>query len=465
MLWYKNVRTVLKKQPEVWLAYLYGQQIDNFKPLLKFKPKVQSVIARLCLFVYYMLRRVRLTSGVRFSSHDADVKTYFFYAGSSNQIASLHSTLSALKKKNQCVIAITKPNLIIDGDVDRLYQGYRFSVLDALRAVFLLVLRAPALCHDLRQINSAASKSFLNKFCDVYLYLPFFFKVLKKVNPSFVVVANDHNVANRCLLAVSHYLDIKTVYLQHASVSELFPALRVNYAFLDGKSAYDTYKLCAGNIYHLDVDSPRPTIFLSGQKKCLRRFDHEKADYIGVAVNKLDPVDKVLGLIRELRLSGFSVYLRYHPGQQVEDVDRYLAAAAGDNKIKVSDPKSNDLSSYFSQLSHLIAGNSSIHLEAALVGVVVIYYEFEEADMPDYYGYVANGLAFHASGVNEVISTIRHAARGYKSLNPEAVRFYSHTYDTEWQGREGELVADILLKINKSVSPKEVFGYVSSTYT
>ena len=91
----------------------------------------------------------------------------------------------------------------------------------------------------------------------------------------------------------------------------------------------------------------------------------------------------------------------------------------------------------------LIAGNSSIHLEAAIAGVMPIYYELSPPDHSDYYGYVKHGLTQKAASVPEVLKIIEETQDNH-TPNAGAVRYYSDTYLTEWDGKEGELVAECL---------------------
>ena len=58
-----------------------------------------------------------------------------------------------------------------------------------------------------------------------------------------VFVANDHTGPCRSIRLACEQLNIKVAYIQHA-VSSIFPPLEFDYAFLDGKVAYDIYNRC-----------------------------------------------------------------------------------------------------------------------------------------------------------------------------------------------------------------------------
>jgi hypothetical protein len=75
-----------------------------------------------------------------------------------------------------------------------------------------------------------------------------------------------------------------------------------------------------------------------------------------------------------------------------------------------------------------------------------IYYELTPPDLPDYYGYVKNGLTRPADSVEDVLALVK-SIRDNHVPNAEAVRYYSATYLTEWDGREGELVAECLQRL------------------
>ena len=117
-----------------------------------------------------------------------------------------------------------------------------------------------------------------------------------------MITSNDHNVPNRCMLAVAHHLGIKTVYLQHASVSPIFPALRVNYAFLDGQCALDIYRQCEPNQPNTNRNAPLPKVILSGQKKHVKRSEKSQSTLIGVAFNVLDDAEAGIAFINALQV-------------------------------------------------------------------------------------------------------------------------------------------------------------------
>jgi hypothetical protein len=51
---YKDINAILEQEPEIRLAYLYGQQLENIPHLTRTKPRFQGLVLRLgahCLFL------------------------------------------------------------------------------------------------------------------------------------------------------------------------------------------------------------------------------------------------------------------------------------------------------------------------------------------------------------------------------------------------------------------------------
>ncbi|MCR8913703.1 hypothetical protein FDP08_05875 [Marinobacter panjinensis] len=354
-------------------------------------------------------------------------------------------TVDALRAKGGHVTEIAHRKVLNTTERKQRYIPFTFSILDVFKSLILIFRNGSSLYKEIREKHPAAIDFYLDNFFGVYTYLIYFHRVLHQINPDFVITANDHNSSNRSLLAVAHYLRIKTVYLQHASVSTLFPALRVDYAFLDGQSAWDTYKQCEPNQPVSGRNVPDTQVILSGQKKHLR-VNESMTDVVGVALNALDDADAAIEFVEGLAANGRKVCVRWHPGQPERQIRRYRAAFAYNKMVELSDPKKEPVSDFFLRIGYVVAGNSSIHLEAALAGILPIYYELTPADIPDYYGYVKHGLSRFAKTLDEV-SRLIEASEGHHKPDVEAVRYYSSTYLTDWDGREGELVAECLQRL------------------
>lgn len=446
MGWYRDLKAVLAGEPETWLCYLYGQQTSNLPLLTEKKPRYRGFLLQVAKFGATLLRDFRFKKQVELNRPTK----FFIFAGTANQMRSLDQTIDALVRKREHVVAVGNPRLLTAKDYANGYVPFQLTLFDILRVLVLFSTRGWRLYRAIKAKHPVSVDWHFSTFCGVYIYLVYFYRVLSGTNPEFVITANDHNAPNRCMLAVAHHFGIKTVYLQHASVSNIFPALRVNYAFLDGQYALETYRECEPNQPYTFRNVPVPKVILSGQKKHLQRVENSSSNAVGVALNALDDSKVAIDFIKALAAESVNVRLRWHPGQAPRDTQAYRDAFAKNERVTLSDPKQQSISEFMEKVDWLIAGNSSIHLEAALAGVMPIYYELSATDLPDYYGYVKNDLTQPVDTVEDVLELLKRNQDSHVP-NEEAVRYYSSTYLTEWEGQEGELVAESLIRLSAGV--------------
>ncbi|MDX1490605.1 MAG: hypothetical protein R3332_04925 [Pseudohongiellaceae bacterium] len=318
-----------------------------------------------------------------------------------------------------------------------------FSISDLICSLTLLVLKGWSLYRRLGKGNRLRSEMFFDRFCLSYSYLSFFYRNISYIRPSCVLTANDHNVQNRCFIAIANYLDCRTAYLQHASVSKFFPALSVDWAFLDGKASEEIYVKCQTN--RPDRASRKfVSIFHTGQKKILTTSDRGNTS-IGLAVNAFIDLETIESVYNLTLFFGYKLHLRWHPTQESVDIEQLKRKYGSRDSVILSDPSKEDVASYLSRLRYLVAGNSSIHLEAALAGVVPLYFETSDFVSWDYYGYVKKGISFDLQNLETLRDILNEKVKVELSL--ESLRYYSATYQTVWQNREGELVAKLLVRL------------------
>jgi hypothetical protein len=443
MLWLKDIQSILAKQPENWLAYLLGQQRHNLPHL-----KGEKLMWRGAAFTFLraLTFNIRNVSIICREARYKNIK-YYIFADTQNQLNSLDTTVSSLLSKGEIVYGVADRRIIRNKFHRSVYNPFRLTLEDAINSTILLSARFNFLYALVKAEYADSKDSCLRTFFSCYPYLVFFYRDLRERKPQFVIVSNDHNVSTRCLLAISHHLGIKTVYLQHASVSNLFPALCVNYAFLDGQCALDIYRDCELNQPKELQELPSTIVILSGQKKSLSRTKSIRSAGVGIALNKLDDVSQAIHLTNFLTGLGFEVYVRCHPGLGKQGVLAIRESLKIINNAFLSEPSVDPLSSFFERIGWLVAGNSSIHLEAALSNVVPIYFEFGSPLIPDYYGYVRRGLSKKMETYEDLVGILQERKRCATQRDIEAVRFYSQTFRTQWEGREGELVAECLFQI------------------
>lgn len=440
---FKLSKAALKCEDELSLAHLYGQKLHEAPHLVNKKTRIKGVILRSLMFFYHLVKKIQISANK--NSVKGDV---FIYAGTQNQLNSLIPTIDGLTELNvQHSLVLRNRNL----KGSESFINLTVTPQIAFTSVLLYLFHVVPLYFKLKNQNKNKEIEFVfNVLCKAYLYIPAFLSLLAKQNKNdmvkLIVMSNDHNVDNRCLRLAGEILKIKTLYMQHASVSELFPPLMYDFALLDGQMAFNTYMNCSSK--HLSKKHHQTKVFLSGQKKTIKISRDAKERSIGVAVNTLDDIKDVLNLLNIFVANNYTVAIRTHPYQQkcfIDNLNRYIAK---NDLVVWSNSTEDSLINFFSSVSCVIAANTSIHLEAALAGLPTIYYELaKDINRADYYGYVKNGVSFELNGNNLIRSLQDGIEYCNSSFRNEALKRYSETYNTKWECKEGVLSASLIKKI------------------
>lgn len=266
-------------------------------------------------------------------------------------------------------------------------------------------------------------------------------KHLQRYRPRAIVFANDHNDDSRAMLVAANELNIPTIYIQHASITTAYPPLQFSLSLLEGQDALEKYKLCGpvqGEIKFIGM--PKADRFLQ-----FRNFNNG-VSRVGVAGNLLDNHAALLQTILELvrRFPGLEFTFRPHPG----DARDYSSLNQAGKNAMVSDPKTQAAFEFLKYQDVIIAADSSIHLEAALLNIPGIYYRFGESNFPyDYYQYVQQGLIAAAPNQEALFRLLET----YRNNRPEVYKkaaYYNATIGTEWEGKSHELALKALAHLS-----------------
>lgn len=259
-------------------------------------------------------------------------------------------------------------------------------------------------------------------------------EMLDKYNVKVLVLANDHNDINRCLIFNALEKSIKTVYVQHASVKKGFPRLDFTYSFLDGQESLDKY-LYAGK--------PNGEVYLSGGV----RFDflygkivkrNEEVKKIGVAINMLDDFEKVKSLCLFLKKEGYNdLILRPHPRYQHLDSE-WLAK----NDIAISNPKEESSFDFIAGIDFMISNESAIHLDASIMYCPTVLYNMSNNNILDDYNFVKNNLVKLAENGNVLLNYIKNKNEIFP--NKEVLQYYNASSYSHLEGNLGETIAMFL---------------------
>jgi hypothetical protein len=451
----KDIIKILNVESEARLNYLIGQKISEIRHLQIHKSRFKSPFLHSILFFVRPFVKGWIDY---FPSTTVSHVRYFIYAGTTNQLKSLEGFVKALSQRRESFKFVVSEGLFSESKLAGMCTPFRRRVVDVIISSFAMIIRYGKLREMLDGEYCRVNENYFQIFLESYLYLAYFLRVLKESCPEFVVVSNDHSVNNRSLLAVANYLGIKTVYMQHASVSSLFPALRFNYAFLDGEKSLQVYEECEKNSPGDIREYQKPKVYLSGQKKKVHSSMNVTKKKVGLAINMHDPINEVLLLIARLKEKNIDVFLRWHPRQDLIYISKIYDAFAEDLQVELSDPKTQDVAEYLHQVHTLIAGNSSIHLEAAIMDVRTIYYELVPPEMHDYYGYVKEKISLYAKSIEALLNILINKDVIVLDGRFESIKKYSESYGTAWYDKEGDLVYETLRRLTKGQELASIYG-------
>ncbi|MFT7298013.1 MAG: hypothetical protein ACI81S_000484 [Sphingobacteriales bacterium] len=207
--------------------------------------------------------------------------------------------------------------------------------------------------------------------------------LLKKIKPRGVVFANDHNVQNRLFLHACKELEIKTFYLQHATVTTNFPPLAFTKSFLFGEKDKLTYESVGPSLGEVELTGPITFQHLFEIKK----QGNNEGSIIGISVNLIDDLSEVTKVVREiLKKTVLRIIIRQHPRD-----NRSLDLK--DDRLIIEPASKFELLDYFSKINFHIAGDSSIHLEASYVGITSFYHKMSgDTASGDRFAFVKEGM-------------------------------------------------------------------------
>jgi len=290
-------------------------------------------------------------------------------------------------------------------------------------------------------------KSYLYNFDKYWLTYGYYIvcdKILSQYKPSIIVVSNDHTIYTRALTQAAKYYSIKTVYVPHASVTKNFPLLSYNYALLDG---YDTlYK-------YANMGISDTIVFLVGNPKYDQSFilqnKNRVVKTIGISISTLDQIKDVENVIAFLlsNLPDKEIIIRPHPK---DDRISNILSLIKKYKIRYSDSKKEHPIRYLQDIDILISSASTIQLEAAIMNVVPIHYEFSNKNIIDYYEYIKNGLIQHYyMDKNDLLNNLKILVKEKPNVRQNA-KYYNYTIGTIYDGLSAKLCAKLIKEIENN---------------
>lgn len=374
-----------------------------------------------------LLKHCFLSIPFKIKKHKISKNSVLFFAYSSNELKSMVPIQTSIE--GSCLVGQNK------------YKNDFPLFISHLLAIFFipLVFVRFIFCND-----PYLKKSFhyiFNGFCLAYAFsitLPLWLKTIK---PKKIIISNQLSVYHRSLAKSAYRLDIETVFMQHASVTENFPSLK-NYhiAILEGEDSLHKYQ---------KNGSKNIKIFLAGVAKSDEYFykinKNNTVKNIGICSNELDNIIEFDKLISQICLMPNlkNIYLRPHPTDRRFDEWKAVAIKY---RINFSNVRILNSFDFLSNVDLIISGNSNIHLEAISLNVLSVFFDSIN-NKYDHYGFIKNGLVDYFSDINSVTTRIKECTIEKKN-NRNLAKKYIETIDTAFDGKSTQLFAKIINDID-----------------
>lgn len=276
-----------------------------------------------------------------------------------------------------------------------------------------------------------------------YVYL----QLKKSPTVECFVGTNDHIGSHQMGFVAAKKLGIRSIYIQHASVTENFPPLHVDLALLDGEDAKNKYKIAPNfNTQIRLIGAPKYDIGLEKLK------NHSKiSNNVGICVNMNEKEHgKLLELCKALREAEIPFIIRFHPHLNDAFKESFI-----DFAYKYSDVSTESETDFILQCHTIISGDSNILLDALVLYRRPIYFS-DSTQHHDYYGFLKNGILDKKyTEINEVIETLDENSFDVEKYRKRAKHFID-TINTPFEGKSSLLALKEIFDFIQEPLPKNI---------
>lgn len=207
--------------------------------------------------------------------------------------------------------------------------------------------------------------------------------------PSFGVlcVANDHAPIPRALMKLCRVKGLKTVYIQHAPVTDYFPALSADLSILYDDKSIEAYRKASkrrGKPFNSDIVLMPPF----SESFLPPKVDNSNGINVGVCLSKFPNLSGLIDLLGVLCSCNrvVSVLLRPHPACKADMSNLFF-----DEKILLQSDEA-DLDAFVRGVSLALVPTSGVAIELLHKGVPTFYVQRTD-DVPyDYYGFIFDAV-------------------------------------------------------------------------
>jgi len=257
--------------------------------------------------------------------------------------------------------------------------------------------------------------------------------------PRLLIILTDHQMVARDMVKSAKESGVKTLYMQHASVTDHFPRLITDYAFLEGSDAKNKYL----NIGKGQTDT---IIELIGILKINGAINHavgeRSVDNIGLCTNEFDDLELADNLILVLK-KDFKITLRPHPGDPRYENWREMTQK---HEILFSDSRNQRASDFLEGVNCVVSYNSGIITESLMLNKPTFSFQLSHKVF-DHYGFVEHNIVTHFDKATDLANELNKIRNAPNAINwKNRVKYYCDTIDTPYEGRSSELVKKLLVK-------------------
>lgn len=419
--------------------FKWGSLFHDKLPMFSLKG-YRGVFLQLVRHLYFLLRFF-FVKAVKISK--ADIIAFY---ETSNQKKAIINVCEHIKKSQQLRL------LVIDG-LNRSENSkdivlVSFSFLDVVFGSVYGLLNCYKIIDELNKIDNRLSKNQLSDFLSTYAWVSYFLRILIISRPSCVILSNDHNPSNRSLIAACNVLNIKTIYIQHASITRFMPPICCDLNFLYGHATKDLYEQIGSKDDSLSHFTKKHyEIILSGiQKNSNNTFrgNIKTKEAIGIAVNHDDPILSIKNLIDKLSESyESSIILRFHPSQGKDSIKRIFDTFKHYKNVVITSPHEMSLAAFFSEVKLVIAGNSGILLDSIINKLPTFYFRFDRNSFDDFYCFVKFKLITELS--IEDISNKNFQTDVFNQLNIRDIQYFDNSYNNNLSFKETEFISNTII--------------------
>mgnify|MGYP003675556341 FL=1 len=352
------------------------------------------------------------------SKHKIEKNSILFFVMANNEYNSIKPISEEL------------PNSFVFGK-DQFKNGYPLGKIYLFSLIFIPIVFWKFLFCRKAYHKRSFSYAF-DGFCLAYSSAYVLKKYLLRLQPKNIIISNQLGCFHRSLAFIAKELNIETIYMQHASVTEGYDNLNMfSTILLEGEDSLNKYQ---------NNGTKNKKIFLVGMPKSDRSFLNIKKftgiNTIGICTNGMDDIllfSKLISSLKE-KYPNLKINVRPHPADRRKEDWLNIATKYDCGFSDVSTIESFD---FLRNMDLIISGDSNIHLESALLNIPSIYFDPHSLNL-DWYDFVKN--ASDISSAHDFILTISFSGQNVRSK----AKYYVESVNSIFDGNSKELATKII---------------------